>query len=254
MTLGRPSRLSRRPLTIVVAVAAMGVAGVAHAASDTGSDDVVQACVHRQSGNVRIVDDPSNCRKPETPLSWNEQGGVGSPGPEGPEGPRGPAGPQGDPGPVGPQGPQGDPGPQGEDGEPGDQGAQGPAGPVGPQGPVGPSGPQGPQGPQGEPGVVPSGTITGYELNVLEIEGVAGARHYRDQYACPAGKNVLGGGVMPSDPMSLNNSISIHYSSPFIGEDLGHGWSYYFTANNPTMVEDDSFIADVYVICAEVSS
>jgi len=62
---------------------------------------------------MRLIGNGEQCRRTETPLSWNIQGPVG---PQGEEGPAGPAGPQGEPG---PQGPQGEQGPQGLKGDPG---------------------------------------------------------------------------------------------------------------------------------------
>ena len=119
-----------------VAAAAFGLGGGAVAlASDPGAAAVITACVSDVGqGQIRIVGDAGQCRRNETPLSWNQTGPAGGPGLQGP---------QGDPGPTGPRGPQGDPGatgPQGQNGEPGATGPQGPAGPRGPAGPAGPAG------------------------------------------------------------------------------------------------------------------
>jgi len=65
---------------------------VAHAAPGN-----IHACVD-QDGIMRSVQDPSQCVRDATVLSWNEVG---------PQGPTGPQGPQGVPGPRGPQGPAG---------------------------------------------------------------------------------------------------------------------------------------------------
>lgn len=86
------------------------------------AEDVINACVNKKTGALRIVSEPGKCRSAEAPLSWNQTG------PQGVQGPAGPPGPQGEQGPVGPQGPQGE------------------------QGPAGPQGPQGPQGSAGSPG------------------------------------------------------------------------------------------------------
>ena len=80
------------------------------------AEDVINACVNKKTGALRIVSEPSKCRRVEAPLSWNQSG------------------PQGETGPAGPSGPQGVQGPAGPKGEPGEAGALGPAGPQGPPG------------------------------------------------------------------------------------------------------------------------
>ena len=84
--------------------------------------DLINACVHKRTGTLRIVSGPGQCGRAEAPLSWNQTG------PSGVQGPAGPPGPQGERGPAGPPGPQGE------------------------QGPAGPPGPEGPQGAMGQPG------------------------------------------------------------------------------------------------------
>jgi hypothetical protein len=59
---------------------------------------VISACYNARNGYLRIVDDPSECRRREIFLSWNMEG------PEGPQGEEGPPGPAGPPGPQGPAG------------------------------------------------------------------------------------------------------------------------------------------------------
>lgn len=78
------------------------VGGVAVA--QTSQPPVITACVQSQTGNVRIVDAPADCKPNESGMAWNQQG---------PPGPQGEPGPQGQPG---EKGPQGDPGPAGADG------------------------------------------------------------------------------------------------------------------------------------------
>lgn len=118
-------------------------------------DDVIDACYNGNNGQLRIVDEPDECRPSEEAISWNIEGPQGETGPQGLEGP---AGSQGEIGPEGPAGPQGPEGPQGPQGDTGPQGPQGEVGPVGPQGPKGDQGTIGPQGPQGEQGPAgPSG-------------------------------------------------------------------------------------------------
>jgi hypothetical protein len=51
--------------------------------------DVINACKNDHSGVLRVVDDVTECRGSETPLSWNTEG------PQGPQGEQGPPGPNG---------------------------------------------------------------------------------------------------------------------------------------------------------------
>jgi hypothetical protein len=51
---------------------------------------IIDACVSKKTGAVRIVASPADCHKSETLLSWN---GSGAPGRQGPPGPPGPPGP-----------------------------------------------------------------------------------------------------------------------------------------------------------------
>ena len=89
-------------------------------------EDVIFACVNDTNGNMRNVDDPSECRRHEHSIEWNISGPTGASGPSGPSGLPGPAGPTGTTGP---------------------DGATGPTGPSGPTGPTGETGPSGPTGP-----------------------------------------------------------------------------------------------------------
>jgi hypothetical protein len=144
-------------LSIIAALAV--ITGAAYAFTDGG---VIHACV-KSDGQVRIVTDASECKKPETHIQWNI---VGPPGSKGDPGSQGSQGLQGEVGPVGPQGLQGEIGPvglqgsQGEVGSVGPQGLQGEIGPAGPQGDTGAVGPQGLKGdtgavgPQGDTGAV----------------------------------------------------------------------------------------------------
>jgi len=126
-------RLPRRRL-LLVALPLVLVAGVALAAQPTGrrpSSAVINACVKKKDGRVRIVAAAATCRRNEQAVSWNAQGQPGPAGPAGAAGQPGPTGPAGAPGPAGIPGPKGDPG------APGAAGAAGRAGPTGPQGPAG---------------------------------------------------------------------------------------------------------------------
>lgn len=57
------------------------------------SSEIISGCVMKRFGLLRIVDSPSDCRRRESPISWNVEGPAGPEGPTGAEGPEGPAGP-----------------------------------------------------------------------------------------------------------------------------------------------------------------
>jgi hypothetical protein len=127
-------RLPRRRLLLVALPLAL-VAGVALAAQPNGrrpSNAVINACVKKKDGRVRVVAAAVSCRRNELPLAWNAQG---------PAGPAGATGQAGATGPAGPQGPAGAAGPKGDAGDRGATGAAGPAGRAGATGPQGPAGP-----------------------------------------------------------------------------------------------------------------
>lgn len=104
----------RRTAALAVCLAGGLLAGALAQAGvpKSRSSELIQACRH-PSGYVRIVDEPTDCRGHERPLSWNTQGPAGPAGPAGPPGATGPAGPPGPTGPTGPAGPQGPAGPPG---------------------------------------------------------------------------------------------------------------------------------------------
>lgn len=164
--------MKRRKLaTILTAtVGALAItAGVAASVPDT--DGVIRACYKKggllqERGALRVTD-TGRCRSNEVELSWNQVGPIGPVGP------------------PGPQGPQGPPGAQGPQGETGDQGPQGPQGVPGPTGPTGETGPPGPAG------------ISGYEI--VRKSGAG-------RVDCPAGKKVLGGGIIPNDGPVMQSS------------------------------------------------
>jgi len=70
---------------IVVAAASsvvtMAVLGVALLATGVGfaadGDNTIHGCVGRLSGLLRVVNDPGDCRRLETPIEWNQQGPPG---------------------------------------------------------------------------------------------------------------------------------------------------------------------------------
>ncbi len=110
------------PLALVAGVAFAAQPGVPHVTSA-----VINACVKKSTGFVRVVKSSSSCRKGESTLAWNRQG---------PAGLRGSSGSDGSPGPAGPAGLAGAAGAKGDAGA---RGATGPAGPAGPKGDAGPA-------------------------------------------------------------------------------------------------------------------
>ena len=107
----------RSPVAAAVAGAALTAALVGGVAvAQTSTPAVVAACVHKQTGDVRIVGTADDCRPTENIITWNQAGVAG---PQGPPGPQGPTGPPGPPGPQGPAGAEGPEGPQGAQGDPG---------------------------------------------------------------------------------------------------------------------------------------
>ncbi|HLM37745.1 MAG TPA: lamin tail domain-containing protein [Gaiellaceae bacterium] len=124
-------RLPRRR-SLLVALPLALVAGVALAAQPSGrrpSNAVINACVKKNDGRVRVVAAAASCRRNELPLAWNAQG---------------PAGPAGRPGATGPAGAEGRAGAMGPKGDAGQRGGTGAAGPTGRAGATGPRGPAGP--------------------------------------------------------------------------------------------------------------
>jgi hypothetical protein len=97
----------KKTITMVVAILIMVIfTGI----TCYGSDKVIHGCYKKNNGQLRIVNDPGECRPPEISIFWNKAGPEGPPGPTGPTGPTGPMGPIGATGPTGPTGPEGPPG------------------------------------------------------------------------------------------------------------------------------------------------
>jgi len=65
------------------------VASVAFATGGSAEEGIIYACAHKNSGDLRIVESPDDCRKPEVALWWNQVGPPGDPGLPGPPGPPG---------------------------------------------------------------------------------------------------------------------------------------------------------------------
>lgn len=227
----------RTAVALGIIVPVVGVASWV-AASETPSP-TIHACVHRETGQVRIVSAGDQCRRQESSLEWNSEGPAGPAGagtqgevgPAGPQGEIGPAGPKGDPGPAGPQG---DPGPAGAQGEPGPTGAAGPQGETGATGPAGPAGPAGPQGPAG------AGGISGWEQRTASTIVSAGGASSA-VVRCTAGKQVFTGGfATPGTGMSV---VESHPATVTTGQNPG--WIVW--ARN--LGSSDALLT-VYAVCA----
>ena len=108
--------LAALPLALVA-----GVAFAAQPGAPRVTSTVINACVKKNTGSVRVVKSSASCRKGESPLAWNRQGPAGSRGVNGSAGPAGPVGIAG------------------AKGDAGTRGATGPAGPAGPKGDAGPA-------------------------------------------------------------------------------------------------------------------
>ena len=124
-----------RKRAVLLGFVPLALAAVALAGQSSGhrrSNGVIFACAKKHGGGLRVVANPSACRRGEVALSWNVQGPAGARGATGASGPAGPAGA------AGPAGTRGATGPQGLPGANGAQGARGATGPAGPQGPAGP--------------------------------------------------------------------------------------------------------------------
>jgi hypothetical protein len=166
------------------------------------ADSIIYGCVHKNTGSIRIVSDPSQClAKVESVISWNQAGLAGPTGPAGEKGDHGSPGPQGLPGPAGPQGLPGPAGPQGIQGVKGDPGALGQIGLTGlqglpgEQGPPGPNGLTGAQGEKGEKG----------DQGIQGLQGVAG----------PPGPPGPPGVCGPTETFTLVKMIDL---SPLVGD------------------------------------
>ncbi|HEV3363807.1 MAG TPA: hypothetical protein VG795_06645 [Acidimicrobiia bacterium] len=221
-------------------------------AASESSSPTIHACVHRETGQVRIVSVGESCRRTETALQWNTEGPAGAMGPAGPAGemgaagaagaigPAGPAGPRGDTGAagaqgeMGPAGPSGETGPAGATGDPGPAGPQGEPGPAGPPGETGPAGPAGPQGPAGEPGISGWEQRTGFAT--VAAGGTASA-----VVRCTNGKQVFGGGF--GTPGSGATIVESHPAPVAQGQNPGWiVWARNSSATETTLM--------VYALCA----
>lgn len=82
-------RLPPKAVAAGLAVA-LFVAGAAYAGiSALTVSDVITACKSEANGQIRVVDNASQCRPQEVAITWNTEGPAGPPGPPGPPGPAG---------------------------------------------------------------------------------------------------------------------------------------------------------------------
>jgi hypothetical protein len=85
-------KFSRRRVIASVVVLASAMLTVTFATSTTSSAAVIEACVNKGNGNMRLVSAGTPCHRNETRVQWNVEGPPGPAGPAGPAGPQGPAG------------------------------------------------------------------------------------------------------------------------------------------------------------------
>jgi hypothetical protein len=156
-------------------------------------------------------------------VSWNVDG------PQGIQGVQGDTGPKGDQGVQGTPGLQGDPGLKGDKGDTGPTGQNGTNGTNGAPGLIGPTGPDGSQGIQGIPGMSAWHIV----VNDYPNAGPGGLFFAR----CPAGQNVLGGGVALG---ARNNGSYVSLSRP----SALNGWAGSYGGNKTSL--------SVYAICSVV--
>jgi len=240
----------RRKIVLFTSAIVVIFGGVFLTISRIGAQDgnsVIHACVAQpgsqnqsqnvngqaNTGSVRIVGGPADCRQGETYISWNI---VGPPGIQGPPGEQGPPGIQG---PLGEQGLQGIQGPQGE------QGLQGPPGEQGPPGMQGPPGDPGPQGPPG---------ISGYEVvtNTCANVSVTGGNITYCEVVCPAGKKPLGGGCQINVDSLPRGSLDVYGLHWVNNNPTENGWiASLWNGKSSTNPLGGNF--SVYAICANVN-
>ncbi|MEA2445324.1 MAG: hypothetical protein QOJ12_2616 [Thermoleophilales bacterium] len=113
-----------RLAVVAFILGAFSAGAIAVAQSGGSPTDVVNGCVAKQTGALRVLaKGKTKCKRGESALSWNKQGPAGAPGAGGAAGA---AGAQGERGPQGERGLAGADGAQGIQGTQGIQGATGP--------------------------------------------------------------------------------------------------------------------------------
>ncbi len=85
---------------LIAALLFAGLSLFTYQVSAAGED--VCGCVHKRTGNIRIVSSTDKCWSWENPVVLSNAGESGPAGPQGPPGPPGPSGPTGETGPPGP--------------------------------------------------------------------------------------------------------------------------------------------------------
>lgn len=220
-----------------IALLALGATAV-YAGTDGG---VVNACVHKSTGLVRIITGNDSCHpNTEVALDWSITGPKGDTGPQGPMGPQGP---KGDPGDTGPQGPTGPAGPQGVAGPAGADGLPGAPGAAGPAGAAGAAGAQGPAG--------PAGGLSGVEVLNVTVRYSNTQMATTLPVACPTGKVALSGGYFIDAPFS--GTLYARSSGPVVpaGQTRPTGWSNVFmTVTGGTLPSFFVINVSSFVVCA----
>src|SRR3954463_3150752 len=77
---GRLIRVLAGSVAAIVAAAGIALATI------PSSNGVIHGCYQKNSGNLRLVDAPADCRAPEIAVSWNQKGEPGGQGPQGQQG------------------------------------------------------------------------------------------------------------------------------------------------------------------------
>ena len=72
----------RRTFTVLAAALLLGIGGgIAYAVTvTTTATSVINACVKKDTGLVRVISAGQSCKASETPLSWNQEGVPGTDG------------------------------------------------------------------------------------------------------------------------------------------------------------------------------
>jgi hypothetical protein len=111
----------KKYLLLAALALCLGAFNTASTHAQTTNSNTIYACYHKNTGDLRRVSGPGQCKNPEIQISWNI---AGVPGPQGPQGPKGDKGDKGEQG-MGIRGVQGAQGIQGLKGDKGDPGEPG---------------------------------------------------------------------------------------------------------------------------------
>ena len=204
-------------LTIVVVLIG-GIAGIASAAGD-----VINACVNKSSGELKIVDAGTTCPNNWVALQWNAQGVSGATGATGPAGPTGATGATG---------------PTGANGATGATGAAGPTGPTGAAGATGATGPTGAAGATGATGA--PGLTNTYDRSASFT--VNSNSFFTAFVFCNAGDIAISGGF---DKLSSGSDLELLVSH----RESGDPATWRFTVFNHLFLPGSDSIT-FYAVCA----